>query len=70
MWAQQPTWAQQTVSPPPPPRSTTIDELLAAQSPVPGKPQPPPLVINPLDLPSTHDSLSPLFGPDQRPDSR
>ena len=69
MWAQQPAWAQQPPTPPPP-RSTTIDELLAAQTAVPGNP-PPPLVITPLDLPSTHESLSPLSRPDQqRPNGR
>lgn len=65
-YVQQPAWAQQ---PPAPQRSTTIDELLASQAPVPGTPAPP-LVITPLDLPSSQEVLSSLTQPEQRPDGR
>ena len=66
-YQQQPVWAQQ---PPAPPRSTTIEELLANQSPVPGRPPPPPLVITPLDLPSAPDVLFPLTEHQDRTDGR
>ena len=66
-YVEQPVWAQQP-TPFAPPRSTTIDEVLAGQAPVPGEPVP--LVITPFDVPSSYDMLSPLAHQEPRPEGR